>query len=98
MSDNEYDSDPESIATRKMHAKAAQPTGGASTSLADTVEPAGKSSKAANDSLPPAARPRESLDGETMFAVGDDGMEWSDGSDDDDDDEGRKLTKKISPP
>ena len=39
-------------------------------------------------------RPRESLDGETIFAVGgEDGDEWSDGEMEDD--ERRKLTTKI---
>ena len=41
------------------------------------------------------SRPRESLDGETIFAVGDDVGGFSDS---DDDDENKKLTRKISAP
>ncbi|KAL3423191.1 hypothetical protein PVAG01_04938 [Phlyctema vagabunda] len=39
--------------------------------------------------------PRESLDGETIFAVGEDGDRWSDDGSDDDDEEGKKL---VAPP
>jgi hypothetical protein len=47
----------------------------------------------AQASTTPKTIPRESLDGETIFAVGDeDGDKWSD--DDDDDNEGRKLVGK----
>jgi hypothetical protein len=43
----------------------------------------------------PAPRPRESLDGETIFAVGDDGVEWSEGEEEDaSGDEMKKLTGK----
>ena len=41
----------------------------------------------------PSPRPRESFDGETIFAVGE--TEWSD-ADDSEDDDRRKLTRKIS--
>ncbi len=40
--------------------------------------------------------PRESLDGETMFAVGEDGDRWSENEDDNDNDEGKKLVGKDS--
>lgn len=90
--------DPESAdasANAKLHERAVSPSGGAATSLTDTINisPPRKRSPA-----PP--RPRESLDGETIFAVGDDGVEWSEGEEEDDDgaDETRKLTRKISPP
>ena len=42
---------------------------------------------------PPPARPRESLDGETIFAVGE-GEDWSDADDSDTEEHGR-LTRKI---
>lgn len=42
---------------------------------------------------PPPARPRESLDGETIFAVGE-GEDWSDADDSDTGEHGR-LTRKI---
>lgn len=99
MSDDEDDL--ERAKARKLHENAVQPTGGASTSLADTqtmgMGASSKDSQTNKSALPPAARPRDSFDGETIFAVGDDGADWSDGSDDDGD-EGRKLTRKISPP
>jgi hypothetical protein len=40
--------------------------------------------------------PRESLDGETMFAVGEDGDRWSEDEDDHGDSEGKKLVGKDS--
>lgn len=40
----------------------------------------------------PPPQSRMSLDGETIFAVGDEGGDWSDG--DDSDDERKKLTGK----
>lgn len=42
----------------------------------------------------PKPIPRESLDGETIFAVGEDGDKWSD--DESDDEEGGKLVTKNS--
>jgi hypothetical protein len=41
----------------------------------------------------PPPQSRMSLEGETIFAVGDEGGEWSDGEDSDDD-ERKKLTGK----
>ena len=35
--------------------------------------------------------PRESIDGETLFAVGDEGERWSEDGDDSDDEAGKKL-------
>jgi hypothetical protein len=83
--------DPESGASRKDFERAVSPSGGAATSLTD------QASTRALRKTSPAPKPRESLDGETIFAVGDDGVEWSEGEaeDDADADETRKLTKKI---
>ncbi|TAQ90658.1 hypothetical protein B7494_g1028 [Chlorociboria aeruginascens] len=39
--------------------------------------------------------PRESLDGETIFAVGEDGDRWTDGGESDNEEEGRKLFPKA---
>ncbi|KEF53115.1 uncharacterized protein A1O9_11023 [Exophiala aquamarina CBS 119918] len=85
---------------RKDEERAVPPSGDASTSLSNAVNiaPPRKSSPAPaqqNSSRAPPPRPRESLDGETIFAVGDDGMEWSEGEEEDDtDDETRKLNRK----
>jgi len=85
---------------RKDEPRAIPPSGGASTSLSDAVNiaPPRKTSPSPaiqNNSKAPPPRPRESLDGETIFAVGDDGIEWSEGEEEDDtDDETRKLNRK----
>ena len=78
-----------------MEERAVSPSGGASTSLTDTFTINPPQRKASP--VPPITRPRESLDGETIFAVGegDDGVEWSDGEEED---ERKGLTRKISPP
>ena len=76
---------------RKLHDRAVSPSGGASTSFTDSFHPT--PSKSTSTSAAP--RPRESLDGETIFAVGEgDDIEWSDGEEVDD--EGKRLTRKIS--
>ena len=80
-------------ATRKDFERAVSPQGGVATSLTDTL-PTNPTSAQRKPS--PAPRPRESLDGETIFAVGDDGIEWSEGEEEDDERKG--LTRKISPP
>lgn len=98
MSDNDFDDDPEEVAAKRLERNAAQPTGGASTSLVDTMPVSTKKESHVTRDLPAAAKPRDSFDGETIFAVGDEGIEWSDGSDEDDGDEGRKVTRKINPP
>ncbi|KPI38127.1 Membrane protein PTM1 [Cyphellophora attinorum] len=44
---------------------------------------------------PPSSKPRQSLDGETIFAVGDEDAEWSEGEPEDEDDgEGKRMVKK----
>lgn len=48
---------------------------------------------AAGSTSAPREIPRESLDGETIFAVGEDGDKWSD-DEEDDDSEGKKLVGK----
>lgn len=84
---------------RKDHEREVGPTGGASTSLTDAVNISPRKASPApalqnNSRAPPnPPRPRESLDGETIFAVGDDGIEWSDGEEESDD-EHKKLTSK----
>jgi hypothetical protein len=40
--------------------------------------------------------PRESLDGETIFAVGEDGDRWSEDDENDGDGEGKKLVGKSA--
>lgn len=87
-------------AARKDHEREVSPAGGASTSLTDAVNisPARKASPApalqnSSRAPPNPLPPRESLDGETIFAVGDDNLEWSDGEEDSDD-ERKKLTSK----
>ncbi|KIW11985.1 hypothetical protein PV08_09259 [Exophiala spinifera] len=87
-------------AARKDHERDVSPPGGASSSLTDAVNvsPPRKASPAPalqNSSREPPNPPRvrESLDGETIFAVGDDNIEWSDGEEDSDD-ERKKLTSK----
>ena len=85
--------DPEAGATRKEFERAVSPSGGAATSLTDTLSTNPTQSQR---KMSPAPKPRESLDGETIFAVGDDGIEWSEGEDEDDERKG--LTRKISPP
>jgi hypothetical protein len=86
---------------RKDEARAVSPSGGASTSITDganfsTTRKPSPPPALLNSSKTPTAPPgpRESLDGETMFAVGDDGIEWSEGEEESDD-ERKKLTKKI---
>ena len=98
-----FDEDDEEVA-RKDHERAVPPTGGASTTMMDSMAseppPARKPSPApalqnSSQVPPPIGAPpqsRMSLDGETIFAVGDEGGEWSDGEDSDD--ERRKLTSK----
>ncbi|KAH8801679.1 lung seven transmembrane receptor-domain-containing protein [Xylogone sp. PMI_703] len=61
--------------------------------------PANTTNNASNGGPASKEIPRESLDGETIFAVGEDGDRWSENDsdddeddDDDDDDEGKKLT------
>ena len=88
---------------RKDIDRSVPPSGGASTSLADAIStepnrPQASNSLPQNTSKAPqpppqSTRPRESLDGETIFAVGDDGIEWSEGEDESDD-ETRKLNRK----
>ena len=91
LSDDEED-DLESRAQRKLHDRAVSPSGGASTSMTDQAyAPAARSGSGAAPK-PPVQR-RESLDGETIFAVGE-GDEWSDADDSDTGEHGR-LTKKI---
>jgi len=91
LSDDEDDDDVEAQAQRKLHERAVSPGGPASTSITDQAfapPPRDDSSR-----RPPPSRPRESLDGETIFAVGE-GEDWSDGDDSDIEEHGR-LTKKI---
>lgn len=89
-----YD-DPEAAATRKMYENAAQPSGGAATSMTDSMPTTTRSQAHSTEAgAGSASKHRESFDGDTVFAVGDDGLEWSDGSDDETD-EGRKFTRKI---
>jgi len=102
LSDDEEDE--EEATARKDHERAVSPSGGAATSMMDSLAqeptPARKASPAPalqNSSYaPPTSRAppqsRMSLDGETIFAVGDEGGEWSDGVDSDD--ERRNLTGK----
>ena len=67
------------------------PDGPASTSITDQAyAPVARNNSAPK---PPPSRPRESLDGETIFAVGE-GDDWSDGDDSDPEEHGR-LTRKI---
>lgn len=42
----------------------------------------------------PPSRPRESLDGETIFAVGDEDGEWSEGEPEDDGDESKGMVRR----
>lgn len=85
---------------RKDEQRAVPPTGGASTSLSDTLNasaPRNASPAPAlqNSSRAPPPRVRESFDGETIFAVGDDGIEWSEGEEEDgSDNEMSKLNRK----
>ena len=76
----------------RLEERAAPPSGGAATSISATLPGPSRHLESQTKAAPPS-RPRESLDGETMFAVGEDG-EWSDGEEEGDD-EGRKLTTKI---
>ncbi len=91
--------DPEAArASRKDHEYAVSPSGGAATSFTDTLSTNPTQSQRKPSPAPPQApRPRESLDGETIFAVGDDGIEWSEGEEEEED-ERKGLTRKISPP
>lgn len=61
-------------------------------------DPTPKSSAPASKPNLPRDLPRDSLDGETIFAVGEDADRWSDDDDDDDEahdaSEGRKLVGK----
>ncbi|OCT45012.1 Membrane protein PTM1 [Cladophialophora carrionii] len=96
--------DEDEEAARKDQERAVPPTGGASTTVMDSLAqeppPARKPSPApalqnSSQAPPPIRAPpqsRMSLDGETIFAVGDEGGEWSDGEDSDD--ERKKLTSK----
>lgn len=76
----------EEAAERKLEEGAAKPTGGAATSMSSTMPSAGGAGNM-------APKPRASLDGDTIFQVGDE-EQWSDGEMSDG--EGRKLTRKIS--
>lgn len=90
LSDDE-DDDLESSAQRKLQERAVSPGGPASTSVTDQAfAPPPRKEQSSN---PAPARPRESLDGETIFAVGE-GEEWSDADDSDAGEHGR-LTRKI---
>lgn len=91
ISDDE-DDDVESHAQKKLEERAVPPSGAASTSFADQAHTSVGGTNSASRA-PPPARPRESLDGETIFAVGE-GEDWSDAGDSDADEHGR-LTKKI---
>lgn len=60
-----------------------------------------RSNRAASPLPAPVAQrtsslPRESLDGETMFAVGGEGDKWSDDDDDDDDEDRKRLTGRTA--
>lgn len=90
LSDDE-DDDIEARAQRKLHDRAVSPGGAASTSVTDQAyAPVARGTSAPK---PPPSRPRESLDGETIFAVGE-GDDWSDGDDSEVEEHGR-LTRKI---
>ena len=102
IADSLDDEDDDEEAARKDHERALPPTGGASTSVMDSLAqeppPLRKPSAApalqnSSQAPPPIAPPRSrmSLDGETIFAVGDEGGEWSDGEEESDD-ERKKLT------
>ncbi|OAL21157.1 hypothetical protein AYO20_11413 [Fonsecaea nubica] len=109
IADSIDDDDEEAANARKDQERAVPPSGGgAATSITDAIahEPSGarrpspapalqNSTQGAPPSKPPnPPQPRMSLDGETIFAVGDDGIEWSEGEDEDSDDERKKLTGK----
>lgn len=81
----------EAQSQRKMHERAVSPSGPASTSITDQAFAPPPRDDSTRKPLP--ARPRESLDGETIFAVGE-GEDWSDADDSDTGEHGR-LTKKI---
>ena len=85
--DDLSDDDPEAAAARKAEERAVSPSGGAATTLTGTFNPPTSTRKREE------APNRDSFDGETIFAVGDDGVEFSD-----DEDERKGLTRKISPP
>lgn len=97
--DEDDDDDPKDIearAQRKLHERAVSPSGGASTSIADQAPAVSKSQSSLGGSgapKPPPPRSRESLDGEAIFAVGEND-DWSDGEESDKDEHGR-LTRKI---
>lgn len=87
ISDDE--DDPETKAQKKLEEGSVQPGGSASTSFTDQ---AFAPSARGTTSRTAPQRPRESLDGETIFAVGEHD-DWSDA--DDSDTEHGRLTRKI---
>lgn len=92
LSDDEED-DPEANAQRKLYDKAVSPGGEASTSMTDQAYARMPTRTTGPSRNPPPGRPRESLDGETIFAVGE-GEDWSDADDSDTEEHGR-LTRKV---
>jgi hypothetical protein len=74
-----------------------QGQGGAAAGAGSRQQPAQSSSSAAAAARKPSPQPlpRESLDGETIFAVGEDGDKFSDDDDDDDDDDESEEESKL---